>query len=248
MWELPPHQTGDLRWNRWRAVLVGLLGFVACERSLELGNDRLATDAVQNGGAAGLHDGASGTGTGPCEVTRCDGKIYACGDCLDNDSDGAVDRADPECMSVCDDTEDYFYNGILGQRDGACKLDCYFDGDNGSGNDDCHWSTRCDKLSQSPDFPPSGDSQCVYDPLASIPGTALSCEALSTAQSARCLEVCLAQTPEGCDCFGCCEIPRGSGRMIWLGSVSADQEYCSMQTLNDPSRCRPCTPNLSCIK
>ncbi|HMA91717.1 MAG TPA: hypothetical protein VKP30_03480 [Polyangiaceae bacterium] len=229
-----------------RLLLLGLVG-LACDRTLEMGSDWTATNNSAQGGNAGLQDAGADAESTECEVTRCDGKIYACGDCLDNDSDGVLDRADPECMSVCDDTEDLFFSGILGQRDGACKLDCYFDGDNGSGNDDCHWSTRCDELSQSPDFSPSGDPQCAYDPLESVSSTALTCEALATAQSARCLETCLPQTPEGCDCFGCCEIPKGSGRTIWLGSVS-DLGYCNMQTLNDPTRCRPCTRNRSCFK
>src|SRR5690606_20384519 len=51
---------------------------------------------------------STGGPDGMCVPLPCEGKIYACGDCIDNDGDGKVDQADPECISPCDDREDTF--------------------------------------------------------------------------------------------------------------------------------------------
>ena len=67
-----------------------------------------------------------------------------------------------------------------------------------------------------PDYPPSGDSKCAYDEGAKIPGTSASCSDLRVEQPAGCLEGCGPLTPNGCDCFGCCELPAGGGSYIWL--------------------------------
>jgi hypothetical protein len=219
-------------------LLAGLV--LACSRSIELGSD-----AVQLVASAGSPADA-GIGSTSCVVTKCDGKIYACGDCVDNDGDGLIDAADPECLGACDNTEDSYYSGIPGKSDANCKLDCYFDGDNGSGNDDCHWSTACDPLSLAPNYPPSSDAQCAYDPLTTIPGTASTCEQLYDAQSANCIAICLPMTPKSCDCFGCCEIPLSSGRYVWLGSTANGVGSCNHTVLEDPSQCHPCTQIPSC--
>jgi hypothetical protein len=223
---------------------VILLAALGCNRSIELGSDWLRAD----GGRGSAGNSAIDASAPSCEVTRCDNKIYACGDCLDNDADGLVDGEDPECLGACDDTEDSYFSGMAGQSDATCKVDCYFDGDNGSGNDDCHWSHRCDPLSQSPDYPPSGDAQCAYDPLASVPGIALGCSDLLGAQSETCLAVCLPLTPTGCDCFGCCELPLGSKHHVWLGSTLNGEGSCNAATLSDPAKCHPCTPVSGCLK
>lgn len=227
---------------RWLFVCAWCL-FVDCSHRVELGSDYLAGDA----GLGTTED--AGLQAGPvCEVHACEGKIYACGDCVDNDGDNRIDQLDPECLGACDDSEDSYFSAMLGQKDGNCKLDCYFDGDNGSGNDDCHWSHRCDPLSVSPNFAPSGDSQCAYDPAASSPGTDRSCAELVAAQSEACLGSCLPATPSGCDCFGCCELPHGSHQYVWLGSAIDGIGTCDSTSLSDPSRCRPCTPVAGCLK
>lgn len=208
--------------------------FFGCSRDLEVGSDFLG--------------GSAGTGSTVCELTRCDGKIYACGDCVDNDGDHLADGQDPECLGACDDTEDSFYGGMVGNSDAACKLDCYFDGDNGSGNDDCHWADFCDPLSVAPEYPPSGDAQCGYSPTTGLPGTNLGCDELRLAQSTTCQSTCLPLTPPGCDCFGCCEMPIGSGRLVWLGSTLGGLGTCDSQSLADPERCRPCTQVPSCLR
>ncbi|HEY5955337.1 MAG TPA: hypothetical protein VIV60_02240 [Polyangiaceae bacterium] len=222
-------------------ALVAVLA-MSCTRSVELG-----TDFISAGGAPNTEADVDAS-TAVCEATRCDGKIYACGDCLDNDADGVVDEQDPECLGACDDTEDSYYNPVAGQRDATCKLDCYFDGDNGSGNDDCYWSHRCDPLSIAPEYFPSGDAQCAYDAAATIPGTGQTCDALRVTQSKTCLDTCLPRAPIGCDCFGCCELPRGSNHYVWLGSTLDGVGSCDSKSLTDATRCRPCTPVLACLR
>jgi hypothetical protein len=223
----------------WLALFV-----FACGRDVELGRDA----ARRDGGLEQSDDSGVDAAVPPCQVTDCDGKILACGDCVDNDGDQLIDRQDPECLGACDDTEDSYYSGILGKSDATCKLDCYFDGDNGSGNDDCHWSVQCDPLSQAPDYPPSGDGRCAYDRFAAVPGSDQTCDQLRVFQSADCQAACLPLTPAGCDCFGCCELPRGSARYVWLGSSVDGIGSCDASGLSDPSRCRPCTQVSGCVR
>src|SRR5262249_34071017 len=104
-----------------------------------------------------------------CNIKTCQGHVYACGDCLDNDGDCKIDDADSQCLGPCDNTEDSLYGGIPGQNNSPCKSDCYFDQDTGSGNDDCYWSHKCDPLEVPPLYPPE-DSKCAYNPNANIPG------------------------------------------------------------------------------
>ena len=85
-------------------------------------------------------------GPGNCQVSTCQGKVYQCGDCLDNDGDCKVDAADDQCLGPCNNTENSFFGGIPGQNNSPCKSDCFFDADTGSGNDDCYWSHKCDPL------------------------------------------------------------------------------------------------------
>ena len=210
-----------------------------CGEDVEIG-----ANLTEAAGGVGL---AGAAGAGPCVRAECLGKTYQCGDCLDNDDDGLADSRDPECLGACDNTEDSFYGGIPGQNAAPCKQDCYFDHDTGSGNDDCYWSHECDPESRPPDYPPSGEENCTYDPDAGIPGTDLSCEQLEETQSAECEAFCLPVTPNGCDCFGCCELPAGSGSYAWLGSTLGGVGSCDRDGLEDPERCKPCTPVDSCF-
>lgn len=238
----------------WRvAMLVGLAAPVvgACIEDVDLGKLE-AGSAAAGGGGLGLGGtaaiaGAPGAaGAGGCEPATCSGKIYACGDCIDNDMDGFVDADDSQCLGPCDATEDSFFGGIPGQNNSPCRQDCYFDSDTGPGNDDCYWSHRCDPLSLPDDYPPSGDMQCAYDEATNISGTAASCGELALEQTQVCRDTCLPFVPNGCDCFGCCELPAGSGQFVWLGSNSDGAGSCSEETLGDPTACRACTPVTSC--
>ena len=230
-----------MRLTRVVCAALSVLAGCACGRSIELGRDvRIAATDSSTGGTPG-------DAQAECTITPCGGKIYACGDCLDNDADGLTDSYDPECLGPCDNTEDSYFGGIPGQNNAPCKQDCYFDQDTGSGNDDCHWSQKCDPRSLAPDYPPSGDSQCAYDLSTSIPGTTATCADLVSQQSATCLATCLPVTPNGCDCFGCCELPAGSGNNVWIGSTSGGVGSCDAAHLDDPQACHPCTRVTSCF-
>lgn len=154
----------------------------------------------------------------------CGSKVYACGDGIDNDADGKVDLDDPECISPCDDTEATFATALPGQNS-DCKSDCYFDSDSGGGNDKCDFNLKCDLLS------PAANIGCTHDPALT------SCEA-SVPQT--CLDVCLPLVPNGCDCFGCCEVKSSTGnKFIYLGS----SEGCNLDNLDS---CASCTFNPDC--
>ncbi|HYP74726.1 MAG TPA: hypothetical protein VER12_02150 [Polyangiaceae bacterium] len=180
-------------------------------------------------------------------MRTCQGKRYRCGDCIDNDGDQLADADDPECTGPCDDTEDSYYGGIPGGNNAPCRQDCYFDPDTGSGNDDCYWSHECDPLSLAPDYPPSGDARCAYQANATIPGSNSTCSGLIATQSSVCHDTCLPITPNGCDCFGCCELPAASNHFVWIGSAAQNVGTCDTAHVNDPTACRPCTQVPSCL-
>jgi hypothetical protein len=175
-----------------------------------------------------------------CVVTKCQGKVYQCGDCLDNDADCGIDvGGDDMCFGPCDNNEAGLKGNIPGQNSAPCKQDCYFDGDTGAGNDDCFWSHKCDPNEVAPDFYPEGPA-CAYDPNANIPGSNQSCAQLQVSQSQICLDFCGPLTPNGCDCFGCCDVP-GAPTPIWLGSVDGNGDgSCTLADIADPTKCHPC--------
>jgi hypothetical protein len=190
------------------------------------------------------------TGSGPMSISACQGHIYQCGDLIDNDGDGLIDSDDPDCLGPCDNTEGGFYGGIPGQPGPSCTVDCYFDQDSGSGNDDCPWSHKCDPHETAPDYYPESreGGKCSYDKAANTPGSGETCDQLYATQSQTCHDYCGPLTPNGCDCFGCCELPAGKGNYVWLGSEDANGNgSCSLAVLNDPTKCQPCLPVQGCL-
>jgi hypothetical protein len=172
---------------------------------------------------------------GGCRVVQCQSHTYQCGDCMDNDGDGRMDWQDPDCLGPCDNSESGFDLAIPGGGSAPCRLDCYFDQDTGTGNDRCEWDHRCDP--RQPSAP-----TCMY---SSPPPPSASCPAQ---QSQACRDFCLPLVPNGCDCFGCCELPAGSGRTVFLGSEPLNgAPRCDPTTVNNPSSCRACTQVTSCL-
>lgn len=232
-----------------RLVLAASVVLAACTDRVEVGLD------FAHGGSAGLGGGsaesggtAAGNGGSPgaCVETQCQGRTYLCGNCIDDDNDGLIDALDPDCLGPCDDTEDSYYLGVHSDGGDRCRQDCHFDRDSGSGNDGCDWSFACDQLSVAPDFHPTGSASCVYDEQIRVQGS--SCADLRTAQSQTCTDYCGPLTPNGCDCFGCCELPARSGKYVWLGSTdAAGRGSCTRDKLDDPTACQPCTPVPSCL-
>lgn len=214
-----------------------------------------ATNAGGGGGTAGSTAGgaAGSTSTGGTSTVHieapCVNQTYACGDTIDNDGDGLIDSDDPDCLGPCDNTEDSFYGGIPGQPGPACIVDCYWDSNSGSGNDECYWNHQCDENEKDDPGHPEPNSKCPYNQNANTPGTDQSCSELYQTQSETCSKVCGPLTPNGCDCFGCCELPAGSGKYIWLGSEdeASGQGSCKMDVINDPTKCEPCVPVAGCL-
>ncbi|MDB4969456.1 MAG: hypothetical protein JWN44_5145 [Myxococcales bacterium] len=189
-----------------------------------------------------------------CYVTPCQGKVYQCGDCLDNDGDGLVDSMDPDCLGACQNNEQGFFGSIPGQNNAPCKADCYWDQDTGSGNDDCYWDHSCDTFEQGPPPATSPELSCTYDPNthvggAHVPSGQKDCDYLLHNQSAACTKFCKPLTPNGCDCFGCCENPYDKGHFVYAGSVNAaGQPTCTADpaVLGDATKCKSCTPVVGC--
>ncbi len=217
-----------------------------CTESVQLGENFASVP-----GGAGSPGGAAGSGfvdgypldppdgglpvpvpSGVCEPVRCAGMERACGNCRDDDGDGLSDAADPECLGPCDDSEAELFTGESMRANPSCRSDCFFDLNVGAGDDGCGWSLRCDPLS------PAGEG-CAYD------ATEQRCQADARRTSA-CRQSCLPLTPNGCDCFGCCELPANSGNFVWLGSEGPQGSHCELGSSADPNVCRPCTPVPDC--
>ena len=206
--------------------------------------------------AGGNAQGGNGTGgeggvNGSWPVgTTCQGKIYECADGEDNDDDGFVDWADPDCLHPCDNGEGSLNMEVPGANNAPCKMDCFFDSDGGSGNDNCYWNHECDPLAGPPNYYPQPENQCEYNPDANTPGTSLSCAELFADQADSCDAYCEPLTPNGCDCFGCCVIP-GAPTPVFLDSNGIDPDTnptkCTFDKLNDPTVCHPCTQVESCF-
>jgi hypothetical protein len=190
--------------------------------------------AVNTGGSTGGLGLGSGGATPECEQRTCRGKLYACGNCDDDDGDQRSDALDPDCLGPCDDDEATLSPGTVAAN---CRLDCTFDRNAGLGNDRCDWDQRCDELSPGASMGCASSADTLDDP---------SCAELNETQSDRCLESCLPLTPNGCDCFGCCELPARSGSFVWIGAPSSGGQACSVENAEDPELCPPCTPVTAC--
>ncbi len=214
-----------------------------------VGGGLSSSSASASGGAttsaSASGSGTGGTGAGVPSLAPCAGKIYQCGNLIDDDNDGLIDAADPDCLGPCDNSEDGLNPNLPGAKGAPCKADCFWDNGNGSGNDDCYWDHQCDPLEIPPNFYPEGPG-CPYDPKAK-PGPGLSCTQAFTMQSQQCLGYCKPLTPKGCDCFGCCELPANGGKFVWLGKFDGNgNPTCFLDSIGDPSKCPPCTPVKGC--
>jgi hypothetical protein len=153
-----------------------------------------------------------------------------CSDGIDNDGDGLIDLADPECTSAADNDESSYATGIPGDNVDPCKQDCFFDGNSGMGDDGCQWQLQCD--------PRSANNKCPYD-ASYVQKHEMECS-LTASQSPKCLSFCRQFVPNGCDCFGCCAVP-GAATPIRLDPT------CTSKDFNDPTKCSPCTQVTQCM-
>jgi hypothetical protein len=229
------------------ATGTGATGTGAAAGATGTGAAAGATGTGATGGAAGAGTGgtvAGGTGGGgPCVPVSCGVPTpYECGDCIDNDGDGKIDADDPDCWGACQNNESGFHGDIPGQQNPPCIQDCYFDQNSGAGDDQCYWDHRCDPNEVTPSYYPEGNG-CPYDANTKViisGGAPWSCTQALNTQKPECLANCGPMTPNGCDCFGCCNIP-GASTPVWLGSVdSAGNGTCDLAHVGDPTKCHPC--------
>jgi hypothetical protein len=199
----------------------GIIGSSGASGATSSGASSGTSGANGDGGNVFMPDGAACV-----PLVLPDGTKPQCADCIDNDGDGKADWQDPECAGPLDNDEKTFGTGIAGDNMDACKQDCFFDGNSGQGDDKCEWNLKCDPAGP-------GGAACPYDPnFKNCPAT----------QSAVCKQFCAKLTPNGCDCFGCCAVnlPDGSVKNVTLSST------CSLADINDPTKCKACTPNAGC--
>jgi hypothetical protein len=247
----PPHATGACA-ACVCAIAQCDAGWADCDGLYDNGCEtNLAINAANCGGCGNncnagqvCHDGACGCAPEACVPATCQGHTYACSDCVDNDGDGLTDAQDPGCTGACDNTEESYAPMIPGVDFAPCFTDCFFDLNAGSGNDECRWDHRCDPLEVAPQ--PDPEDKCPYNPSTTVGGE--TCAQLSQSQSPTCSAYCGPLVPNGCDCFGCCELPAGSATWVWLGSydVASNLMTCTPDTVSDQEKCRPCTPVPSC--
>jgi len=183
---------------------------------------------VSTTGSGGLTGGAGGTAGGGV-ISKVG--VTQCNDGIDNDGDGLIDLADPECTGPYDNDEGTFATGIPGDNMDACKQDCFFDGNSGMGDDGCLWQLQCDPLSQEP--------KCEYSAsyVSQHPTTC----SISSSQSQHCVDYCRPLTPNGCDCFGCCTVP-GVDHPIRLDSTCK-----TVADFGDATKCPACTQVTQCL-
>lgn len=203
-------------------ILVAILvSFAACGGCDDDGAANSGTNADNVNNANSTMNNAANSGTNsPFEQNTngqvlCGGDPCACDDGIDQDGDGLVDLQDPECTGPYDDDEATFATGIPGDNKDDCQ-DCFFDGNSGHGDDGCQYATEC-LLGGNP-MGPSGCKNCET--------------------SQECYDFCRPRTPNGCDCFGCCEVTLedGSTETVVLGGDCSLDNLAGCETgciLND---------------
>jgi len=192
------------------------------------------TGSAGSAGTAGVSGGAGSAGT--AGTAGAGGSIFKvpigmtqCSDGKDNDGDGLIDSADPECTGPADDDESSYATGIPGDNVDACKQDCFFDGNSGMGNDHCLWQLQCD---------PKSTGRCPFS-QSFVDKHTTECS-VSASQPQQCIDFCRKLVPNGCDCFGCCAVP-GAPTPIRLDPT------CTAKDFGDPTKCSPCTQVTQCM-
>jgi hypothetical protein len=215
--------------NPWLLLVGTLLVAAACGGNDE--NNSGTADAAEKDGPLRMDAKTADAGPGGTANARTGGPLVndagqalcqsgsglvvcQCSDGKDKDNDMRADSADPECTGPQDDDESSFATGIPGDNSDPYVLDCFFDGDSGGDNDGCRWDIRCES-------PPNGQ-HCNNNQLAG------------------CGE-CRPLTPNGCDCFGCCDVyVNGVPHIVRI------IEGCTAAVINDPSKCPTCTKVQEC--
>ncbi|MFM2416253.1 MAG: hypothetical protein RL385_976 [Pseudomonadota bacterium] len=207
--------------HRWvHAFCLGALLCACSERTLQLTAAPAASGPDGKDAAAPQSDGGSDAGGevplafDDAGVPVCGNGPCACANDKDDDGDGLHDGFDPECTAPFDDDESTFATGGHGENQNGKFRDCFFDGNSG-------FDEGC---------------RCANEPR----GTNASCETWQATDA--CIDACLPRLPNGCDCFGCCEVHSPAGVL----SVHLS-DGCAMDRIDDAAACPRCTPNPSCF-
>ena len=178
----------------------------------------------------------------------CQGKVYQCGDCVDNDGDCRIDSADDQCLGPCDNNENSFYGGIPGQNNSPCKMDCYFDQDTGSGNDDCYWSHEVRPARGRAELSARGrrSARTTRTPTSRAPAT--SCAQAFSQRSRR--SACDYCGPLDAQRLRLLRLLRDPGRadhgLARLGGRQR-RRHARLDNVDDPTLCKPCTQVPACL-
>jgi hypothetical protein len=176
-------------------------------------------DSGQRDAAVPAPDASSTPTWDDAGVIQCGKHPCACSNALDDDGDDLLDGDDNECIGPADDDELSFATGSERDAERACQ-DCFFDGNSGAG-DGCRRASSCAT---------TGDAQ-------SGTGACNSCDV-----TPQCTDSCRPLTPNGCDCFGCCEVHLGGGQVVDVMLRAG----CALATLSDPDLCQRCTKAPDC--
>lgn len=196
-------------------MLGAVLAFGGCDCSDDGDGD--GTDGGGTGSDARFFDEALIPSDAPGSELCAEGACV-CSDGLDNDGDGLIDGMDPECTGPFDNDESSFATGIPGDNRDPFWQDCFYDGNSGAGDDNCRYHTEC----------LTGERDTM-DP---------SCEVTE-----MCLTYCRARTPNGCDCFGCCDVALEDGSHVFIAINPA----CSLDNIDDETACPRCVQDTECI-
>jgi hypothetical protein len=211
-------------------IIVSCLSFSCAEilgiselrgRDAGVGQDDGGTGPGIDGGASpdidggGIDAGLDGGAPPVCGATQCT-------NCLDDDGDGAIDGEDVHCTLADDDDEWTFISAIPGDNLDPDPADCFYDGNSGSGDDDCQLP-QCCLLSTC-----SGADDCSL--------------------SQQCIDFCAPLTPVGCDCFGCCTVCQdGNCRDVLIFPDATPGWDChDLDNLGDTVACPQCVKAADC--
>ena len=154
-------------------------------------------------------------------VVFCGESPCACSNGIDDDGDELIDGFDGECTGPYDQDEQTFATGEVKPSNPHCA-DCFFDGNDGAGDDTCNIAASCSS---------EGNASGAV-------GACPTC-----APSDSCVDNCLPRTPNGCDCFGCCEVQSDDGEKFTIFLV----DTCSVDDLRDPDKCPSCVLSKFCV-
>jgi hypothetical protein len=197
-----------------RIFVLAMLAALAC------GGDKAGGDGGGDGG------NTTGDGNHNNPPAGCVPGGPQCNNCVDDDGDGLIDGADPECTGPSDQREDSFATGIPGDNVDPVFQDCFFDGNSGEGDDGCFRPTCCLTDGPGDGCPPPGPppNDCTV--------------------SQQCIDTCGPLTPPGCDCFGCCTVCDDTTCVdIATGLASSS---CNADNLADTTACPRCVKATDC--